>query len=919
MRIVYKLPLLLVFFLAIISAMMLIHEARIVDPGFERLELDLALHNADRVSAALTHDIRNLETMTRDWSQWDDSFRFASGRNPTYIEENLEPSTWENICLDLVTIFGPERRRLYSGIRDRASGEITIPAFFPPIADDQEPYVHPPEDAANKTGFLRLEGAVYMIASCPILPNEGYGPTRGSLIMGRLVDESYAAALSEQTGVQTEFATLSDSDVSDYDASAYGEKSLELSADDREFLSIETFNDIYGNPVLEIRTRTRRVISAQGDSIVRFFRDSIISSCLLFGLLLVFGNSRLVTNPLAAIRRHIALMDEEVLTGVPSSFEARRDEIGDLAKAFNTLAAGLAQKRRELEEANANLEAKIEERTFELALLAKVFESTSEAVVLTDLAGTIVRVNTAFCIASGYSEKELIGQNPRILKSGRHDASFYREMWRSISERGYWSGEIWDRKKNGETRPKWLTINKIVDERGLHCNYVGISADITEVKASEARMRHLAYYDPLTGLPNRLMFRDRLEMALARCSRFGHRLAVIFIDLDRFKYVNDSLGHAAGDKLLVEVSRRISRRVRESDAVCRLGGDEFTLILERLRSSEDAAKLADSVIADISSAIIIDGKTVFVGASMGIAIFPFDDTTSDGLIRKADAAMYRAKELGRNTYRFVSGDTDAANQERLELDTQLRQAVEESRLQLYYQPIVDRKGRITAAEALLRWKPSADGEMTLPARSIQIAEESGLIIKIGEFVVREACCTAARWISLGAEIRVSVNVSARQFEHAGLADLVADALRVSGLPPHLLDIEISESTIMSDIESARKTVDTLKEMGVGMTLDDFGTGYASLSYISRFPLDRLKIDRSFIREAGKNRSASSLVNAVVAMAFSLGMNSVAEGVETEAQRSFLISSGCNELQGFYFGRPAPAEKFGTIVASGLQV
>jgi len=915
MRIVYKLPLLLALFTASIAAVMLIHEARIVFPAFEKIERDLSRRDLGRVLAAIDRDAKHLAVFTRDWSQWDDTYLFAIGRYPEYIDANLDILTWENTSLDAVAIYGPGRELSYSGLRDRAAREVVKAEFFPKRAPPDASYIHAADDFENKSGLLPLGGRTYLIASCPILPSDGSGPARGSLIMCRAVDDAYASALSEQTGVPASFSPAAAPVEAGGSGPKIGERSFRES-DDR--LSIEghaVIAGIDGRPALAAMTRTSRDISVKGMAILHLFRDTILSSCLLLSLFLLLSHSKIVSGPIVAMRARISRMDEESLSSIPRSLVKRRDEIGDLARAFGELGASLIEKRRELEDANANLEEKVEERTFELALLAKVVESTSEAVVLTDLDGNIVKVNEAFCRSSGYSEEEVIGRNPSIMKSGRHDAAFYEAMWKSIAERGWWAGEVWDRHKSGEIYPKWLTINKIVDERGLHCNYVGVSADITEVKASEERLQHLAYYDPLTGLPNRALFRDRLERAVSRCTRFGNRLAVIFVDLDRFKYVNDTLGHAAGDKLLVEVARRLSRRVRESDTVCRLGGDEFTLVLERLRSSDDAARLAESILDDLSAPMVIDGKTIFIGASMGISIFPYDDTTSDGLTRKADAAMYRAKELGRNNYRFVSGETEDANRERLEIDLELRGAVENSTLALYYQPIVDPGGRVVAAEALLRWKRDAHGEPTLPARSISLAEESGLILRIGDFAMREACKAAALWNARGREIRISVNVSARQFEHAGLARLVSGALEESRLSPRLLDIEITESTLMADIDTAQRTMGELKSMGVGLSLDDFGTGYASLSYISRFPLDRLKIDRSFVREAGESRSASSLVCAILAMASSLGMKSIAEGVETETQRSFLVQNGCDELQGFFFSHPLPRERFEAIATA----
>lgn len=902
MRIAYKLPLFLVVFIGAFGIALLAFESSIVVPGIESLELDGARSDQRRILSALDREGKHLTVTTRDWSQWDDCLAFIQGQAPAFIANNLDPASMRAIKSDLVAIYDQEGDRRFSGALGEGDGGFESQGLFPKRAEKAAPYLVPPLAGRDIAGLMSSGGEVYLVASSPILPNSGEGRSWGAFILGRRVGEGFVRTLSEQTEVPLQLERAG--------AGSDQEPGFRLDPRRESVVGVAVIKDLYGADLLVARTRSSRDISIRSMETVGLFRDAMLGVCILCALALILALTRLVSRPISGIRSQIGLMSSGLPLSMPDWLTRRKDEVGELAQAFSLLSARLDQKRSELEEVNRSLERKVEERTYELALLAKVVESTSEAVVLTELDGTIVKVNEAFCRSSGYSAEELLGRKPSLMKSGRHDASFYADMWRSLDESGAWSGEIWDRRKDGEIYPRWLTINRILDSKGEPRNYVGVSADISEIKATEERLHQLAYFDPLTGLPNRALFRDRLDKAIARGARTGERLAVIFTDLDRFKYVNDTLGHAAGDRLLIEIARRISARLRVSDTVCRIGGDEFTIILEGLRCDDDAARVSELVLADIAAPVMLDGTSVFVGASLGIAIFPEDDLTAEGLTRKADAAMYSAKEGGRNTYRFSSGATETANRERLELDLGLRRALENSELLLYYQPIVEASGEaLVGAEALLRWRRPDSPEPCLPERTIALAEESGLILKIGDFVMREACRQAAAWRDSGRPLRVAVNVSARQFEHSGLARLVREGLESTKLDPSRLDIEITESALMVDMDMALRTMLELKSMGVSLSIDDFGTGYASLSYLSRFPVDRLKIDRAFIKDLSTKPTSAALVGAILAMASSLGIMTVAEGVETAEQRAFLAERGCSEIQGFYFSRPLPPERF----------
>ncbi len=542
---------------------------------------------------------------------------------------------------------------------------------------------------------------------------------------------------------------------------------------------------------------------------------------------------------------------------------------------------------------------------------AAVFENVREGVLVTDLQGRIQSVNRAFTDITGYAQDEVIGRKPGMYASGRQSAAYYRGMWRSILSRGQWQGEVWNRRKSGEIYPELLSISTVRSGDGRPTHYVGVMTDISQLKQSEARLQHLAHYDPLTRLPNRLLVQSRLGHALERARRTQAQVAVLFIDLDRFKHVNDSLGHPAGDALLEQVARRLQDSLREDDTAGRLGGDEFLIILEDLPRPEEAAGVAQKLIDVLDRPFVLHGgRTVYVGASIGISIFPGDGVDAVELVKHADVAMYQAKEQGRNAYRFYTPSLAAAANERLELEARLRRALAREEFVLHYQPQFEiGSGRLLGCEVLVRWLDPEQG-LIAPARFIPLAEETGLIVALGEWVLREACAQARRWRDRGlAPLILSVNLSARQFQQRDLAARVAAIVERAGVPPACLVLELTESMLMRQGEQAVGQMQSLKQLGVGLSIDDFGTGYSSLAYFKRFPLDELKIDRSFVQDIPADSSDSEIASAIIAMARSLRLRVVAEGVETAAQLEFLAGRGCHAYQG-YLGSPAlPAEDF----------
>lgn len=544
-----------------------------------------------------------------------------------------------------------------------------------------------------------------------------------------------------------------------------------------------------------------------------------------------------------------------------------------------------------------------------MRLYAKVFESSLEAVVITDADQKVLMVNDAFVAITGYTREEIVGNTPRMLASGRQDPAFYREMWDSIGQTGHWQGEILNRRKNGQVYPEWETISAVTNGDGTVTHYVATFSDVSEHKAAQDRISYLAYHDSLTGLPNRLLMQDRLEQATAAARREDDKVGVMLMDLDRFKMVNDSLGHAGGDALLKAVAERIKACLRESDTLSRLGGDEFVVILPSVKESEAVGYAAERVLLSFAAPFRVEGHDIRVTTSIGISVFPLDGADIDSLVKNADTAMYHAKENGRNNYQFFTGEMNARVSERLAIEGKLNFALEREEFALVYQPQVDmRDNRTVGFEALIRWEHPELGTVS-PARFIPIAEESGLITSIGEWVLREACAQAVRWHRLGdAPVPVSVNVSAVQLHGRDFLGMLKRILQDTGVDPSRLELELTESVVMRHGEETVGLLDGLKGLGVQLAIDDFGTGYSSLAYLKRFPLDRLKIDRSFVADIGTDNDSAEIVRAVIALGHSMKLLVIAEGVENEQQVAFLRANGCDQCQGYYFSRPLVTEQ-----------
>jgi diguanylate cyclase (GGDEF)-like protein/PAS domain S-box-containing protein len=548
-------------------------------------------------------------------------------------------------------------------------------------------------------------------------------------------------------------------------------------------------------------------------------------------------------------------------------------------------------------------------------LLEKVFESSYSGVMITDVGGHIIEINPAFTRITGYESQEVYGKNPHLLASGRHDHEFYREMWADIESNGHWEGEIWNRRKNGEVYPGWLNIDSVRDKNGELLYYFGMFADISTRKEAEAQIHQLAFYDPLTRLPNRRLLIERLQQAFSVGARNGQHGAVLFIDLDNFKTLNDTKGHDIGDQLLSEVAARLNDCVRDGDTVARLGGDEFVVVLEALNTAQDEAAAQADMVAEKIREVLgrpyqLGRHTHYSTPSIGVVLFLGHRQNLDDVMKFADTAMYQAKTAGRNAIRFYDPVMQAAIEARAELEEDLRHSLELRQLCLYYQIQMDNRNRPLGAEALLRWQHPERGLIS-PAQFIPMAEESGLIISIGLWVLQTACAQLKAWQgdARTQRLTMAVNVSAKQFRSPDFVAQVENTLAETNAKPALLKLELTESIVLEDVEGTIAKMRELKRVGVSFSMDDFGTGYSSLQYLKRLPLDQIKIDQSFVRDIVTDTNDAAIVQTIIAMSEVLGLNVIAEGVETEAQREFLDLRGCHAFQGFLYGRPAPLQDF----------
>ena len=579
---------------------------------------------------------------------------------------------------------------------------------------------------------------------------------------------------------------------------------------------------------------------------------------------------------------------------------------------------------RQLQELNDCLESEVEARTTQiheqnrvlreqqqdLLLAQSVFDKSAEAIVVTDPNGDIILINPAFTTITGYTSEEALGKNMRLLHSEVQTQGFYQDFWASLQAEGRWQGEIWNRRKNGVIYPEWLTISSVVNEDGKLLRFVGLFSDISKLKRAQEQVEFLAYHDPLTGLPNRLLGRERLQQALHLAHEHRRKLAVFCLDLDNFKLINDSHGHSVGDQVLRLVTSRLQGCLAEADTLCRLAGDEFLIVRPEADDPNDLAEFGDRLLQAMATPIMLELGPMEAGISMGIAVYPDDGLDAEALMRNADTALYAAKSGGRRHYRFFNPQMNAELLHYLEVRDGLRLALDRQEFVLHYQPKLDLQNLgITGVEALIRWRHPERG-LTAPGYFLRVAEESGLITEIGEWVLREACRQAADWQNQGLDFgSIAVNVSALQFKRGNFCETIRGHLDRAGLMPNQLELELTETLLLDDSPVIMETITRLRGAGVTVSLDDFGTGYSSIAYLKRFRPDKLKIDRSFVQDLDHNAINQSLIRSIIQIGDNLDLTIIAEGVETEAEFTMLRDMGCEEIQGYLISRPIPAEEF----------
>lgn len=542
-----------------------------------------------------------------------------------------------------------------------------------------------------------------------------------------------------------------------------------------------------------------------------------------------------------------------------------------------------------------------------IRLLSSVIENLREGVIITDLAGTILEVNSRFCEITGHSREEVIGRNPRLLKSGRQSNEFYQSMWASVLSSGHWQGEIWNRRKNNEEYPQWLSISAVCDANGRADHYIGIFTDNSQIQAQKDRLEHLAHYDALTHLPNRALLADRMKVALAQSRRTGNLLAVCYLDMDHFKPINEAFGHEVGNLVLEEVSERLKRILRDGDTAARMGGDEFVLLLSGLADANECSRILERILDAIAQPISIGANQHALSASIGATLFPCDNADADKLLRHADQALYAAKEAGRARFRLFDAEQDRKTRHRRNKLLRLEQALDAGEFRLHYQPKVDMyRGKVIGAEALIRWQHPKKG-LLLPAKFLSILDDTPLDIAVGEWVIGEALRQMAEWRDGGLDLAVSVNISAQHLAQRDfLPRLMAAIARHPDNPRHRLEIEVLESVVLSDIVHVSSLIEDCRQLGIDFSLDDFGTGYSSLTYLKRLSAGTLKIDQSFIRDMLQDSGDMAIVEGIIGLAHAFHRKVIAEGVETIEHGETLLQLGCHLAQGYGIARPMAA-------------
>jgi len=907
---VISVSLLMLAGLILMSALLFIY----ITFKFRETEIQNAKKDMVRILGVLKREIDAVDSYCKDYAFWDDTYYFMIRYDENYVSSNYNVPYLKTQRIHFICHVNLKGKIVYKAVYKPDSFE---PADFNEITKDNSVLrdILSVKNLKEEKGLINTSLGYLMISSRPVSDSYMKAPANGKILMGRFLAREELARISSMLKVNMEILPLDAGGISSFgitDNGRKGSNNFSVKCGNDVIRIYSALNDLRGNPIAAALLNYQRDIKAIGVQTVKFTLLLVtVLSLLLMGLVLFFLR-REVLQPVEGLTAEALEItrNRDFSRRLP---ESEVDEFLIMARSFNSILDMLV-------DANSNLEAKVIERTSalttvnqELVLMRQIFEYSLEGIVITNSEAEILSVNPAFTSITGYTSEEVAGENPRMLKSDLHDNFYFENMWKSLKATGHWASEIWNRHKDGKAYPEWLSISAIRDLNGNTTHYVGIFHDISDIKRQEELIKYQAYHDALTGLPNRILLKSRIDKAIAHSTRNKNRFGVIFLDLDNFKVINDSLGHAIGDLLLKEAADRLRRIARNDDTVARLGGDEFIILVEDIADEKPSVILSRRIIQAFREPFCIKGNNLHVGASIGIAMYPEDGEESDSLIKNADAAMYRAKDEGRQTFALFKPSLNESVARKLKIENELRQAINDTNFEVYYQPKMDIKsGSIMGMEGLVRWK-HAQGIIS-PAEFIPLAEEIGLISEIDRIVMHKAFREVSELINSGmVSMKLALNCSAKSLHYKGLPDIISSALSKYNFKPEWFELEITETSIMRDIEASRAILYMLLETGISITLDDFGTGYSSLSQLKNLPIHTLKIDASFIREIENNRNDAHITESIIAMSRRVGIEVVAEGVEKETQLEFLKNAGCDIAQGYLISRPIPMKDYKVFI------
>ncbi len=868
--------------------------------GFDAIEADTVRENLERARRAVADEAESLATTTRDYAAWDETYEFMQDRNPAYTARQLPTEGQPELRVRVVAVLDLSGAPVHERLLDfEARQLLPLPAELARHFEDPRLVFRDPGTRQGRSGVLALPGGAWIVAAWPILDNSQTAPARGTLVMARPLDSGVVRALAERTRLDLEIGPLT---IESSEATVVRAVSEDL------IVGQALLEDIHGQPAFSLEVRMPRPIHRRARTTMTYFTISLLLVALIFGAAILRVIETLVLSRLKRLASGLQAMRERQDLGARIDVEGR-DELADLALSFNRLLEAVERSQREL---GAGRER--------YALAAS---AANDGLWDWDMASGEVYYSPRFKSMLGFAEEE-VEPTPEAWLSRVHaeDRDALQAKLDAAASEAHAEHEHRMLDKEGAYRhvlSRWVTLRA---KDGAVLRRVGSMSDVTARKEAEGRLRREALYDALTGLPNRTLLTDRLRQALARARRHSEQMCgLLFLDVDRFKVVNDSLGHAVGDELLCEVARRIERSVRPEDTVARLGGDEFTVLLEGVRGPKDATHAAERIQNGIARAFRLGETEIFVTVSIGIAISSGDHQLPEDLIRDADTAMYRAKAAGKARHELFDSRMHAQAMTMLQLENDLRRALERSEFEMHYQPIVlIERPQIVGFEALVRWRHPARG-LVLPGEFIPIAEETGLIVPLGRWVLERACDDARAWqleFPRDPPLTLSVNLSARQLVEVDLLDAIESVLKRSGFDPHSLHLEITESVIMQRPDLVTVVLGRLKDLGIRVSIDDFGTGYSSLSYLHLFPVDCLKIDRSFVSSMQSLGKQRRIVETILMLAKNLGIDVIAEGVEGEEQRQALYGLGCGLAQGYLFSRPVDVQGARKLLTAGAD-